>query len=94
MRCQIVTGQRVVCIDDDWGTHNGVLPQTAPVLGLIYTVESLRLINNMEGEVALSLTEWEVSEAWWSAEHFRPLDEARLHRFREHLAPRRVEEPA
>ena len=86
-------GQRVVCVDDDFGEVDVVLPR----VGSVYTVQDVEMIDagvptDDRGRTADVDIEFLVLEEFgdgcaWDAIHFRPLDETRLDQFRAHLAP-------
>ena len=87
-------GQRVVCVDGDF-SRKKLRGETLPIKGVVYTVREAG-IHDIYGLPYVRLVEivnepqeyrFGVTEACFRASKFRPLDEARLDQFRDHLAP-------
>jgi hypothetical protein len=87
-------GQHVVCIDDtNWSI---TLPGPNPIKGNVYTIDGL---NSKDfPALALTLAEFEkiyvengvITEGWYRADRFRPLQKLKVEDFLPAKAPRKT----
>lgn len=88
-------GQRVVCIDSDWGPYEATATKLGcklPTENTVYTIREIVAVLTdvgirLEEIVNPKVSEYGRYEPFFNAEQFKPVDESRLDVFRELLEP-------